>query len=461
MRFPILVLSLTAALILPLATQAGINSMREPLFGSADAARERADALDARRLAPISYRDATENYQRADSTFERAGSVDTIRRYLSKAEQAYNKSVEAAEIARTALDATLQAREDALASEAYDYAEDDWEKGETNFASAARSLERGSIRSAERYAEKSESAYRSGELMAIKANYLTETKILIEQAEKLKAERYAPTSLNNARLLLQNAENGLNENRYDTDRPRSLATDAKHNALHAIYVSKLERSIRDRKASLESVLLTWEASIGRLGDALDTPVYFDDGETKAIDTLLEELELLKDREAGLAQQLADRDVELAALLQQTDKMQELLGGGNQTIEELEVLLAAGPSPGAVRNGGDAVRSHRSGCIPPGRYGHHPSGWSQLRQRCFPPGRTASAHSGHPRKGHQRVSGVLRGGGRSHRRVRVGRAESGVIPGPGRFGGPAPAGRHAHLSHPSLRRGLRGVPTGSQ
>jgi outer membrane protein OmpA-like peptidoglycan-associated protein len=38
-------------------------------------------------------------------------------------------------------------------------------------------------------------------------------------------------------------------------------------------------------------------------------------------------------------QLADRDVELAALLQQTDKMQELLGGGNQTIEELEVLLA--------------------------------------------------------------------------------------------------------------------------
>jgi hypothetical protein len=339
MRFPILVLSLTAALILPLATQAGINSMREPLFGSADAARERADALDARRLAPISYRDATENYQRADSTFERAGSVDTIRRYLSKAEQAYNKSVEAAEIARTALDATLQAREDALASEAYDYAEDDWEKGETNFASAARSLERGSIRSAERYAEKSESAYRSGELMAIKANYLTETKILIEQAEKLKAERYAPTSLNNARLLLQNAENGLNENRYDTDRPRSLATDAKHNALHAIYVSKLERSIRDRKASLESVLLTWEASIGRLGDALDTPVYFDDGETKAIDTLLEELELLKDREAGLAQQLADRDVELAALLQQTDKMQELLGGGNQTIEELEVLLA--------------------------------------------------------------------------------------------------------------------------
>jgi outer membrane protein OmpA-like peptidoglycan-associated protein len=339
MRFPILVLSLTAALILPLATQAGITSMREPLFGSADAARERADALDARRLAPISYRDATENYQRADSTFERAGSVDTIRRYLSKAEQAYNKSVEAAEIARTALDATLQAREDALASEAYDYAEDDWEKGETNFASAARSLERGSIRSAERYAEKSESAYRSGELMAIKANYLTETKILIEQAEKLKAERYAPTSLNNARLLLQNAENGLNENRYDTDRPRSLATDAKHNALHAIYVSKLERSIRDRKASLESVLLTWEASIGRLGDALDTPVYFDDGETKAIDTLLEELELLKDREAGLAQQLADRDVELAALLQQTDKMQELLGGGNQTIEELEVLLA--------------------------------------------------------------------------------------------------------------------------
>ena len=111
-------------------------------------------------------------------------------------------------------------------------------------------------------------------------NYLSETEALIKHAEKLRADRYAPTSLNNAQLLLEAAETELNENRYDTDKPRSLAVDAKHNALHAIYVASLEKRIRDRETSLEAILLEWEASIMRLGDALDTPVYLTVGRKK-------------------------------------------------------------------------------------------------------------------------------------------------------------------------------------
>jgi outer membrane protein OmpA-like peptidoglycan-associated protein len=316
-----------------------MTSMRAPLFGAADEARAAADALNARMLAPISYADGASQYERADETFKRAGSVDSIRRYLAKAEAQFAKSAEAAGIATHALATTIRARADALQTDTASFAAKEWKDGETAFSQATRSLERGSIKSTERYSAKAEKAYRDGELIAIKANYLSETRDFIAMAKKLKADRYAPTSLGNAISLLEAAENELNDNRYDTDKPRSLAADAKHNALHAIYIAKVENRIRSRELNLETVLLGWEASISRLGDALDTPIYFDYGETEAIDTLLEGMTRLRMEKESLARTIEDRDQTLAGLNEQVAKMKELLGGGNQTIEELEVLLA--------------------------------------------------------------------------------------------------------------------------
>lgn len=327
------------AFALSLPVTAAMTSMREPLFGSADQARLRADDLNASLLAPISYGEGAAAYQRAEDTFKRAGSIDAIRRYLSRAETGFDKAAEAAELASTALNSTIRARTDALATDTPTFATDAWDDGERYFTEATRKLERGSIRLAERAAEKAEKAYRDGELVAIKTNYLSETRDYIALAKKLRAERYAPESLANAIQFLDAAESELTTNRYDTDKPRSLAADAKHSALHAIYIAKIENRIRSREVNLESVLLGWEADITRLGDTLDQPVYFDYGATDAIDTLLEALERIKFRESALAQQLADRDMELAGLNEQVLKMQELLGGGNQTIEEMEVLLA--------------------------------------------------------------------------------------------------------------------------
>ncbi|MCZ6617856.1 MAG: OmpA family protein [Gammaproteobacteria bacterium] len=365
-----------ALLMVPVINQAGLTSMRGPLFEATDTARNAAEALNAPLLAPVSYAEAVDYYKKAEDTFKRAGSIESIRRHLGKAEAQFNKSGQAAEIAAAALDSTIQARKDALDSEAPQYSPDSWYSGETNFSEATRRLERGSIKYAQRYATKAENAYRESELAAIKSNYLNETKSLLAQAEKLRASRYAPMSLNNARFLLDVAETELTANRYDTDRPRLLAMEAKHNALHAIYVSKLQRSIRDKTTNLEAVLLEWEASIGKLGDVLDRPTFFDDGEKMAIENLLEGINELQreknaldqdlnDREAQVValnaqiskmqtmmnevvalqeqkelmdQDLDDRDVQVSVLNARLAKMQELLGGGDRTIEELETLL---------------------------------------------------------------------------------------------------------------------------
>ena len=324
MRQRLISIVLIALLAVPAFTQAGLTSMRGPLFETTDDARSRAEILDAELLAPVSYGEAVGFYERADRTFQRAGSIDSIRRYLGKAEDRFNHAAQAAEIAAAALDAAIQARKDALDSEAPKFSADSWYAGEKNFSEATHRLERGSIKYAQRYAAKAENAYRKSELDSIKANYLSETKSLIRQAEKLRAARYAPMSLNNARLLLEEAETQLTTNRYDTDRPRLLAMEAKHNALHAKYVSKLQKSIRDKTTNLEVVLLEWEASISKVGDVLDRPTFFDNGEKVAIDGLLAGIRELQRERNTLDQDLNDRKAQVMALNTQISKMQSTM-----------------------------------------------------------------------------------------------------------------------------------------
>jgi outer membrane protein OmpA-like peptidoglycan-associated protein len=355
---------------------AGVAGMRGPLFGPVDKVREHAEASKAPTLAPTSYAKGLDYYERAESTLAKGGSIDWIRRHLEKAQGYFAESVEAAQLASAMLDAVIEARKDAMASDAAQFAEDSWRDGETNFMKSTQRLESGSIKYAQSYASKAEQAYRAAELTAIKANYLNETKTLLVQAEKLRAKKYAPRSLERAQLLLSTAEQELTTNRYDTDRPRLLALEAKHNALHAIYVAKLDQRIRSRATSLEETLLAWEASINKIGDQLDVPLYYDHGEAAAVDSIVTRISALQAERDRTAQELADSQTELAALnaqVAQTQtmmaeisalqkekemmdenlgdqqaqvvllnerlaKMQNLLGGGNQTIEELERML---------------------------------------------------------------------------------------------------------------------------
>lgn len=339
MRFYLRILLAAATLAASLSANAGLENMRGPLFAAADEARERCESANAKLLAPLSFSEAIEYYDRAESTFNRGGTIDSIRGSLKKSLGLFEKAADVSEAASVALDSTIQARLDAQSSDAIRYAPDNWETGELAFGKATERLERGKMKYAQDYAEKAELAYRAAELEAIKANYLNETKTYLEQAKKLRADRYAPVSITRARELLATAEAELNSNRYDTDRPRSVALDAKHNALHAIYVARLERSMRDGDTTLEEILLSWEKSISRLGDAVDKPVYFDDGEKDAVQEVLASIAELQRENNHLQQDLNDNAAQLATLNEQVETMKTRLGGENQTIEELNQLLA--------------------------------------------------------------------------------------------------------------------------
>ena len=89
MRQRIVALFVADLLMVPAVIQAGMPNMRGPLFASTDAARAKADGVDALMLAPVSYGEAVDYYKRA-------GNIDSIRRTLGKAQVRFEKSTRAA-----------------------------------------------------------------------------------------------------------------------------------------------------------------------------------------------------------------------------------------------------------------------------------------------------------------------------------------------------------------------------
>ena len=163
----------------------------------------------------------------------------------------------------------LKSRQDAANAKAPELSPDIWVKAQREFGYAIRSLERGDLKRARRQDIEATSLYRDAELVAIKAQYLTQTRQLLEDADRARVGRYAPLTLNKAQQLLAEAERELSENRYDTDKPRTLARQANYEAKHAIYLSEVVRDVRDKNLSVEQLILAWESPLADIASAAD------------------------------------------------------------------------------------------------------------------------------------------------------------------------------------------------
>lgn len=307
------------------------SDLRDTLFAQADAALAAANEARANILAPKNYGEAAEYYRSAEEKLRRGRSIDSIKRDLDLSAQAMRRAVDATRLAGVTLTSAIQARNDAEAADAENFAKDQWRDAEERFASAARRLEDGNVNSARSRAKDAEDRYREAELTAIKANYLDETRRLIAQAKDDRVERYAPKTLARAETLLGQAEKSLNSNRYDTDEPRSLARQAKYEAKHAMYLAATLKPVRDRDVSLEDFALAGEQPISRVADALDLVPEFDQGHkvpTMAITASIEALQ--KD-----AYELSERRAQILELENELQRLETQLGTQSERLAQQE------------------------------------------------------------------------------------------------------------------------------
>jgi len=331
-----------AAIVLIVALTAGIagiaraeqtaTDLRATLFNATDQALAAANEAQAAVLAPVGYERAADLYARAEETLQKGGNIESIQRNLTESEALFSTAAGAATAAAGFFEVPLRARQRAQFAAANRYAEEEWSKAEESLTDAAGRLERGREESAARGTEKVVALYEAAELSAIKANYLQQTRNLLERADDLRARRLAPRAYAQATELLAEAEAALNEDRYDTDRPRNLARMAEENAYQAVYVADLERQIRQGDSSVEQIVMDWEKSMRQVADLLQVPVQFDTGPEQAVVTINRAIDAQQTELGDLRQGVSERDAQIAELQQE-------LGGKTASLDRVNQLLA--------------------------------------------------------------------------------------------------------------------------
>ncbi len=182
--------------------------------------------------------------------------------------------------------------------------------------------------------------YREAELVAIKAQYLSETRRLLADADRARVGRYAPITLDKAKQLLARAEKELNENRYDTDLPRSLAREANYEAKHAIYLSEVVRKVRDRDLTPEQLVLEWEEAFKVVAGAADITPDMETGPQALANSLADYIDKTQVDIQALEQEKQQNEIRVADLAEELRALDERLGGATAEREALMQRLEA-------------------------------------------------------------------------------------------------------------------------
>ena len=316
------------------------DELRETFFKEADAAKAAADAVNAELLAPRNYERGMSEYRSAEVALERGRNIETVRSNAADATRYFKTATASAELASTKLAQVMKSRQDAANARAPELSPEIWTEAQENFADAIRLLERGDLKGSTRREVEATSLYRDAELVAIKAEYLSETRRLLADADRARVGRYAPITLSRAKQLLANAERELNENRYDTDLPRSLAKQANYEAKHAIYLSEVVRKVRDKDLTAEQLVLQWEKSMRDIAGAADVQPDMENGPDELTNELVAYINHSNNEIQALTQEKNENEMRLAELQEELAALDERLGGATEERAALIQRLEA-------------------------------------------------------------------------------------------------------------------------
>lgn len=316
------------------------DELRKTFFKNVDVARAAAEDANAKLLAPRNYSNGVEDYNAAVFALERGRNIEYVRRKTSEAETSFKRATKAAQLAKTALSQVMKNRQDAANAKAPVLSREVWAKAQREFGNAISYLERGDLKNTTRKKIQATSLYRNAELIAIKAQYLSETRQLLADAYRARVGRYAPLTLGLAQRLLADAERELNENRYDTDLPRSLARQANYQAKHAIYLSAVVRNVRDKYLTVEELVLHWEKPLTEIAGAADIAPAMSAGYDDVQAELITYIENLRSQKQSLEQEVDSNILRLADMVEEIRALDGRLGGATEERAALVQRLEA-------------------------------------------------------------------------------------------------------------------------
>jgi hypothetical protein len=264
--------NLSHCALVPVALAFATVALAEPNvdegLATAEASQAAASELNADILAPQNYENGTDELNQARRDLQAGQDPERVSDRLTQAEDYFEKAIAAANTARSIFAEALTQRQAAEIAKAPELASALWAKGEKELADAASALEKDREAAALDGAAQATAVYSEAELAAIKAIVVGEARSMVSNAARLRADRYAPLTMDQARGLLLEAEQKLDANRYSISRPRDLAQQSVEAAQLAIYLTDSVRQVQNKRLSLEGLLLDWQERMQRIAELL-------------------------------------------------------------------------------------------------------------------------------------------------------------------------------------------------
>lgn len=289
---------------------------KEALFQQASGAFEAARAAQADVYAPKSYSKAIKYYRSAEQKFSSGQDAETVRSELMLATEQFQQALETSGAVRTEFASALKARADAEKMKAPAHANDLWRRAEQRLERAINDFERDARNAAAQRAAEAEQLYREAELATIKSDLLGELRLTLKRAEQAKVERYAPKTLQKAKDLMAQAEQALQKDRYDADRPRSLVQSATLEVKRAMYLAEAVQQAKAERLTPEDLILRGERPLRQITAAAEIKSSFESGFDEPTKKIIARIEEQDERARRLQQSNDDLKTEATRLQEQ-------------------------------------------------------------------------------------------------------------------------------------------------
>jgi outer membrane protein OmpA-like peptidoglycan-associated protein len=323
-------------------------------------AREDVQTAAAQQLhliSPRNFEEATRKLSEAQDLYESGERIENIRRRVAECRAALERARTFEDVGRVLLAEALQARGDALAANAPDFAPEEWGDARREMHDAGRAVERGDQNEARAKAAQAAREFQLAEIQAIRRDVIGRARELQAEAKRRDANEKARLTYDKADSLLWQAERtiqqGGREGRAEAGEYAQAAAEAYQ---HAARIASLADVVsRDEKREVEALMLSYEKELQKIAQALRFTSTFTAGPEPVADqavavvqSLYEDRQNLQENLAAASQQAlgveqaaeAERRRQLAAELRARELREKKIEDVNAYFlpEEAEVLV---------------------------------------------------------------------------------------------------------------------------
>jgi outer membrane protein OmpA-like peptidoglycan-associated protein len=284
-------------------------------------------------LAPGLYSKAQVEFMKAKQALDKGAKLSDIAGHVTEGSTTLEKAKEIAQVSRTILGQTNDARAKALKVDA-DKLGERYNQVEKQYMNLTKAIENDNLSYAQKNAAKVQAAFRDVEIMAIKNDALGRARNMMAAADRAKRQKAAPTAYKDAVQALKEADAFIEKNPYSPDIINQKVGHAEFMARRVMAVSKSSEKFKKMTPELSALYV--ESLLDSLGKDMNAGDLRDRDVVDQVNMLAGTYDALKRERQLTASQNQTYQARIAALEQQLSGVQ----GYSRKQEEAKKRLAA-------------------------------------------------------------------------------------------------------------------------